>query len=172
MDSTLKFRMYDSSETNNRRTADSNRRTSTIRSKSTHSTKQPSTWSISSTSPMGRSRPSSRRRRREESDLFGGAFQPRGEATRDPIEQDLFMENRDESESATIPEAASSPDNSNLNSVQCVGGRIVRPQPPQDDSRSHPPGFPSRSGPLIFVSTFFFRIGVCFSVRPSKRANC
>ena len=72
----------------------------------------------------------------EEADLLQDALQPGGEQAGDPVEQDLFTEPQDELNTASVPRPIQPPEQHNLNLARCVDGRILRPQPPQDDSPS------------------------------------
>ena len=72
----------------------------------------------------------------KKNELFGRCLSAQRRIGRRSHRTRSFMESQDKLESATILVAASSPDNSNSNFVRCIGGRIVRPQPPRDDSPS------------------------------------
>ena len=69
-------------------------------------------------------------------DLFQVALQPGGEQEGDPIDQDLFREQQDELNAASVPGPMRRPEQSDSNLVRCVSGRSVRQRPPPDDSPS------------------------------------
>ena len=69
-------------------------------------------------------------------DLFQGALHPGGEQARGPIEQDLLMEHQDKLNTASVPRPMQSQEQSHPSQVRCVDGRIICPQPAQENPPS------------------------------------
>ena len=63
-------------------------------------------------------------------------MQPGGEQPGDPVEQDLFTEHQDKLQIARTPQPADNQEPSNVNSVRCIDGRIVRPRQHEEESPS------------------------------------